>query len=1179
MKIGCLKADSLSNLESNKIKILKTFIDNMNSETLKFIRCYSMRVYNDCNLLTYSRGMKDTDNNYYLLRIKDFLSDLYFCIFSGKNNSNNYNKADLITIQDIFIIMHLVTETGKTWLSLKNYDIRSEIAKKIGGILNYLKVKPNDMCIFVNQDLEYYNYLIDYLDFYIEKFVKETKSNDQKDLSFNNINIAIEENKNLPIQEDQINNNANENDNIDNNNNEKDKDKIIIDTEPNKEEKNSSKNIFTQNNSNEKKERNNPTKSKKINDNNNIYSNSSVDEKTQNILEVLFLLKNVYFRSEHEKTKHLILNIIKIINDLGEEDIEKQIEVLDAFYNLKHKENLNNKILNEIHILYINSLIQQNKFDEADTIIKNSLRTILPNTKEEEVYFILNFYLLLQQKNIEPMKLGEMFQIVLQHQELKIEDLSEIFIHIYNSEYKYYLLKLFCEEICYNSSNSGQNRNKNKNDINNKNNADNNKYLNSKMVLSFNVLMAMPEFVLIFNYLFIEAFINSQEVDFENNITDDMNSNKNNYKDFSMSNKDIEKIMSNESFFELIKIMSEALLENCINNLYKEHKMNIPILLHNLLYLFLNKAKNAHQINFANYFLIDIINKFKKNNIETWKEFSMMSIQLYIEKKDYNKLKSILKELETDEKESKQSTFIYAKIISILGEGIKWNSINIIEQLCHDLNDSDDFEVLYYIKIFRFIYDNKINDIFILSIILEKYCHKIMEIYDNCNLENNPLIQIKYANYNYSMIDCCYEVLFYCSHFNNFCSKIDVFCDILENVSIFMENFRYENNFKNKIIITNISVVSELIKLFISFKNLKDFKSGKYYYPDYMISNLSKLLNFIFLNFEQFFNNEYMQNLTGPITYDSLIPVTVLFSFFQDSKIFSFSLAIKELVNEKQKEKDKDNNITKKYISLKDKYKLYQQNFVNAIKIYTNSIQEFDNAIINKKNSKNNNNFNNDNVINIDNINEANNLIKPRINQYLTNIYNETRIYDEIIMVKLTINSEKENLKSYITNILNKNYQDKKFMMIVNSVLFCEGFKNLSFFLINELINKIIVTNTDELFNKCYTTNDIFELYKELFNVSDENDIQAQIKCLKNYQIFLCKLSGKIDDSIFFQNTEWIYYQIFQMFEKGGTNLDKKTMNFSNLKSIFDELNTTLIGKEKTLVIEGLIDLIIKKTI
>ena len=206
-------------------------------------------------------------------------------------------------------------------------------------------------------------------------------------------------------------------------------------------------------------------------------------------------------------------------------------------------------------------------------------------------------------------------------------------------------------------------------------------------------------------------------------------------------------------------------------------------------------------------------------------------------------------------------------------------------------------------------------------------------------------------------------------------------------------------------------------------------------------------------------------------------------------------------------------------------------------------------------------------------------LIKPKINNYLTNVYNETKTYDEIIMIKLTINSEKENLKNYISNIINKNYQDKKFMMVVNSVLFCGGCKNLCFYLINELINKIIVTNTEELFNKFYTTNDIFYLYKELYNVTDENDIQEQIKSLKNYQIFLCKLIGKIEDGVFYQNTEWIYYQVFQLFEQGGSNLDKKTMNFSNLKSIFDEINNLLIGKEKTFVIEGLIDLIIKKTL
>ena len=1096
----------------------------MNPQTIKFIRSYVMRVYNDCSLLSFGRGMKDTDNNYYLLRTKDFLLDLFFCVFSAKNIEN----IDQINIQDIFILIHLVTEVGKNWLEIKNYDNRNDLAKKIECILNYLKVKPNEMCTFVNQDLEYYNYLIDYFDFYLDKFV---------------------------------NSNFNENDNNINKN-------VIY------EEINT--NTIEPENALEKKEMNNPTKSKKIQDLNNINinsekpkendiddvnkknkllnSNASLEEKFQNLSEILFLLNNVNFRAQHEKTKHLILIIIKIINDIGEEDIQKQIDILEAFYSLKYKENLNKKILNEIQILYINALIQQNKFDEADEVIKSCLKNILPNTRDEEIYFLLNFYLMLEKKDVTPNKLGEMLEIVIQHPELKIEDLNELFIRIYNYKNKYYLLKLFCEEICYNGNSNNNPLNKlgkKNNEINNKNAGDNNKYLNSKIELNFNTLQSMPDFVLLFNYIFIEAFIHSQE-----NILSYDNNNIIN-TEYDINDKDFEKIMNNDTFFEFIKVMSEALLENCINNLYNSHKMNVPILLHNLIYLFLNKTKNVQQNNFANYFLIDIINKFKKNNINTWKDFSMMSIQLYIEKKDYNKLKNVLKELETDENEINHCSYIFAKIIAVLGEGIKWNSINIIQQLCQKLNESPDFEIIFYIKIFRFIYDNKINDIFLLSIILEKYCEKNIEIYNNYPKEKNDINNLKFENNNYSMMDCFYEVIFYCSHFGNFCSKIDVFCDIMENIGNFLENLKLEesDNYKNRIIVSKISVVAELIKLFISFKNLNEFKNGKYCFPDYILNTISKLLNFIFLNFEEFFTKEFLQNLQDEPTIISLTPITTFFSFFQNSKIFSFSSEIKELISEKMKDKNKD--ISAKYIHLKDKYKQYQNNFVNAIKIYTNIIQEFDEKNIEKKES----------------------LIKPKINEYLTNIYNETKIYDEIIMIKLTVNSEKDNLKNYISNIINKNYKDKKFMQILNSVLFCENCKNLCFFLISELLNKIIVTNTDELFNKFYNTNDIFELYKEQFNVCDENDITMQIKCLKNYQIFLCKLIGKIDDNNFYQNTEWIYYHIFMMLEKNRIGLDKKNANFINLKGIFDEINNTLIGKEKNLIIEGLIDLIIKRTI
>ena len=76
IKTGCLKSETLLTLENNKIKIFKTLIDYMNLQTVKFIRSYVMRLYNDCSLLSFGRGMKDIDNNYYLLRIKDILLDL-----------------------------------------------------------------------------------------------------------------------------------------------------------------------------------------------------------------------------------------------------------------------------------------------------------------------------------------------------------------------------------------------------------------------------------------------------------------------------------------------------------------------------------------------------------------------------------------------------------------------------------------------------------------------------------------------------------------------------------------------------------------------------------------------------------------------------------------------------------------------------------------------------------------------------------------------------------------------------------------------------------------------------------------------------------------------------------------------------------------------------------------------
>ena len=114
---------------------------------------------------------------------------------------------------------------------------------------------------------------------------------------------------------------------------------------------------------------------------------------------------------------------------------------------------------------------------------------------------------MLEKKDTEINKLGEMMEIVIQHPELKIEDLNEFFIRIYNHDKKYYLLKLFCEEICYNSNNNCGIKNPKKNELNIKTNSGifvNVVKLSS--IFEFKYLLLSPLFLL-FNSFFFGFFI------------------------------------------------------------------------------------------------------------------------------------------------------------------------------------------------------------------------------------------------------------------------------------------------------------------------------------------------------------------------------------------------------------------------------------------------------------------------------------------------------------------------------------------------------------------------------------------------------------------------------------------------------------------------------------------------
>ena len=146
----------------------------------------------------------------------------------------------------------------------------------------------------------------------------------------------------------------------------------------------------------------------------------------------------------------------------------------------------------------------------------------------------------------------------------------------------------------------------------------------------------------------------------------------------------INTINSNHQLIQLRdNIQNITRIENSNNYEYL-----LPSLLHNIVTLFLKYDPNND--GFGNYYLVEIIKKTKETHYTFWKDFLSLSIEIYIEKKDHNKLKAVLSELEIYYEDNptipKSCLYFYAKIILIISEGNKWNAVNKIQQLCLQMN-------------------------------------------------------------------------------------------------------------------------------------------------------------------------------------------------------------------------------------------------------------------------------------------------------------------------------------------------------------------------------------------------------------------------------------------------------------------------------------------------------------
>ena len=1025
---GFIDEKTIKTLESNRINILLPFIKTPSQQNCKYVKNYVSKLVNQIRVLNYARSISDTDNNYALLRIKDFLCDLFFTIFSSNQNE--------ITLQDIFNLIQLVSEIGKVWLTTDQFFINALEGwlKKVNSIMKSLINKTNEVVMLVNLDNKYYSSLLEYFNFYIEYYLLKAST-------LNKFNEEI-------------------------------------------------------NLSNE-------------------------------INAILSFIKNVKFLKNETNTKVFVLNLLKAISNVQNE--AEQVSIFEHFDELKFKFSLPGDFIIKLYKIYLNVLIDRGEITKAEDNMKMIIQQINPETKEEVEFYLIHLYLLLQ-KNEEENKIKELIEIIYDHKELTMEDLEQMMIKFTKYKYPSLFIDSFFKKIteCKNM-----------------------KFPKSKFAFTFDTLIKYPEFTLIFLYILFNNFtqINTSE-------------------SFDLFLKNYG---NSSQVFDFLKNLSESLLENITNNAYiikqddiensNNYEYLLPSLLHNIVTLFLKYDPNND--GFGNYYLVEIIKKTKETHYTFWKDFLSLSIEIYIEKKDHNKLKAVLSELEIYYEDNptipKSCLYFYAKIILIISEGNKWNAVNKIQQLCLQMNLTEPCELEYYIKIFYFIYASNHQDVTLFSILMMNYATKYCEIINKGNGEvlNNIKNEVGIkGNKIYSLFDCFYEVLFFTSKLSNFSNQIHSFVDVFELLANLIENRKYKNQDDNSLnknnndiyIASSISIVIDLLKLIINLKNSKMFDLNSF--PEFLLISLAKMMNFVFLNFEYFFKEEFVPlissseddvNVTPEIWLEKIKPIVSIIELFQNLKIFYISYEFDSITNTEDvsKEKMKKLNTT---------YKSYHENLMNAYKILLNYL-----------------------------LSQTDNSIEQKLNDIMNNIFNSSKTVEQILNVQLVIKlEEKKEIELYIINLLEKHYVNKKFIFLVNSILFQSGFKDLCYKLLASLLNKIIVTN-NEIFMKIYSIEDTLSIFKDLVSMLEDDEIPKTIQSMQQFQIFLCKLYGKIDDTIICDNIEWIYYKIYLLLEnKVINNTGTETNNYNLLKLIFEELNSLGI-RNKTLVMNTLVDLIMKK--
>jgi hypothetical protein len=121
-------------------------------------------------MLNYTRNIKDTDNNFFILRLKDICCDFFSFTLTISNQEININ--------DIFNMMHYTTETSRVW-SKQNLNLSYDgWMKKAEFIMKFLQTKVSDFEILLNVEQKFYLIFMDFAIFKLENLTQIYETNE-----------------------------------------------------------------------------------------------------------------------------------------------------------------------------------------------------------------------------------------------------------------------------------------------------------------------------------------------------------------------------------------------------------------------------------------------------------------------------------------------------------------------------------------------------------------------------------------------------------------------------------------------------------------------------------------------------------------------------------------------------------------------------------------------------------------------------------------------------------------------------------------------------------------------------------------------------------------------------------------------------------------------------------------